>query len=187
MENKKQHKKNPFSLFFIMFMVMLIAVSSGFVFFYYSVYNKASKKEIITERAAELGTSEQYFSNLFDAMIRQMNAIRYTKEIYTWNKNNSYQAYHAVIDLLRDNKAKHSAIHSIYVVFEDEDLVLTSNEGYFSTEKFYDDTWKKYGTDEMQSLNSLNNVEVSYTHRLTPRSINSADVISLVCKLNTGA
>ena len=187
MAKKKQHKNNPFSLFFIMLLVVLIAVSAGFAFFYYSIFNRASRNEVITERAAELGASEQYFSNLFDAMVRQMNAIRYTKEIYTWGEGTDYTDYHAVMEILRENKAKHSAIHSIYAVFEQEDLVLTSNEGYFTIENFYDDTWKKYGTGEMDSLKDLKSVEISESHTLIPHSIGSANVVSLVCEMKTGS
>lgn len=184
---RKNLNKNPFSLFFIMMMIVMISVSAGFSFFYYNVYNKATQNEVITKRASELRASEQYMDNLFTAITRQMNSIIYTKEIYTWNDSDSdYEEYHAVMNVLKDNKVKHSAIHSIYAVFEGSGIVLTSNEGYFSIEKFYDDTWTYYGVDNMQFLKENDRVAISEAHRLSPRSLNGANVVSLVSEIRDG-
>ena len=136
MQEKRKYRKNPFSLFFIMMLMVAIGVSVGFYFFYYSVFTRASQNEAITIRTAELRSSEQYLANLFDAVIRQINSISYSKEIYTWDENSDYEEYHAVMDVLRENKSKHSAIHSIYAVFEKDNLVLTANEGYFQLDSF---------------------------------------------------
>ena len=180
-------KKNPFSLFFIMLLVVVIAASSGFAFFYYSVYSRASKNEVITARAAELKSSEQYLVNLFDALTRQMNGILYTKEIYTWDEASDYPEYHAIMDVLRESKAKHSAIHSIYAVFQEEKLVLTSNEGYFSIDSFYDDVWTQYGTSTMEKLEGTDKIEISEAHILIPHSLNNETVVSLVCGVKLGS
>lgn len=186
MQEKKKYRKNPFTLFFIMILIVAIAVSVGFYFFYYSVYNRASQNEAITVRAAELRSSEQYLSNLFDAVVRQISTITYSQEVYTWDEDSGYTEYHAVMNVLRENRSKHSAIHSIYAVFEDRNLVLTANEGYFTLDTFYDDTWKDYGTGKLQRLESLDGMEISGAHYLQPRSINGADVVSLVCKMSVG-
>lgn len=184
---RKNLNKNPFSLFFIMMMIVMISVSAGFSFFYYNVYNKATQNEVITKRASELRASEQYMDNLFTAITRQMNSIIYTKEIYIWNDSDSdYEEYHAVMNVLKDNKVKHSAIHSIYAVFEGSGIVLTSNEGYFSIEKFYDDTWTYYGADNMQFLKENDRIAISEAHRLSPRSLNGANVVSLVSEIRDG-
>lgn len=184
---RKNLNKNPFSLFFIMMLIVMISVSAGFSFFYYNVYNKATQNEVITKRASELRASEQYMDNLFMAITRQMNSIIYTKEIYTWNDSDSdYEEYHAVMNILKDNKVKHSAIHSIYAVFEGSGVVLTSNEGYFPIEKFYDDTWSYYGADNMQFLKENDRIVISEAHRLSPRSLNGANVVSLVSEIRDG-
>ena len=186
MQEKRNYRKNPFSLFFIMMLMVAIAVSVGFYFFYYSVFTRASQNEAITIRTAELRSSEQYLANLFDAVIRQINSISYSKEIYTWDENSDYEEYHAVMDVLRENKGKHSAIHSIYAVFEEDNLVLTANEGYFQLDSFYDDTWEEYGTGSFQKAENVDGMEISDSHYLSPRSINGAQVVSLICEMNLG-
>ena len=186
MQEKRKYRKNPFSLFFIMMLMVAIGVSVGFYFFYYSVFTRASQNEAITIRTAELRSSEQYLANLFDAVIRQINSISYSKEIYTWDENSDYEEYHAVMDVLRENKSKHSAIHSIYAVFEKDNLVLTANEGYFQLDSFYDDTWEEYGTGSFQKADNTSGMEISGSHYLSPRSINGAQVVSLICEMNLG-
>ena len=101
-----------------MVLVVIISVSAGFSFFYYHVYNSSMKNALISRRASELQTSEQYLDNLFSALIRQMNSLMFTKEIYLWDDSMvDYTEYHAIMDILRESKAKHSAIHSIYVFY----------------------------------------------------------------------
>lgn len=164
-----------------MVLVVIISVSAGFSFFYYHVYNSSMKNALISRRASELQTSEQYLDNLFSALIRQMNSLMFTKEIYLWDDSMvDYTEYHAIMDILRESKAKHSAIHSIYVVFEERDLVLTSNEGYFTLDRFYDDTWKLYGTSEVQMLRGTDKIGITKSHLLRPRALYDTDVVSLV-------
>ncbi len=184
LRTEKTHKKNPFSLFFIMVLVVIISVSAGFSFFYYNVYNHSMRNELISKRASELQASEQYLDNLFSALTRQMNSLMFTKEIYLWDDATAdYKDYHTIMEILRENKAKHSAIHSIYVVFEEKNLVLTSNEGYFSLEHFYDDTWELFGTDQIRMLDGTDKVGITGSHRLEPRSLYDTDVVSLVGRI----
>ena len=184
LRTEKTHKKNPFSLFFIMVLVVIISVSAGFSFFYYNVYNRSMRNELISQRASELQASEQYLDNLFSALTRQMNSLMFTKEIYLWDDATAdYKDYHAIMEILRENKAKHSAIHSIYVVYEERNLVLTSNEGYFSLEHFYDDTWKLFGTDQIRMLEGTDKVGITGSHRLEPRALYDTDVVSLVGRI----
>ena len=99
LRTEKTHKKNPFSLFFIMVLVVIISVSAGFSFFYYNVYNHSMRNELISKRASELQASEQYLDNLFSALTRQMNSLMFTKEIYLWDDATAdYKDYHTIME-----------------------------------------------------------------------------------------
>lgn len=182
MARKLKRIRNPFTLVAIMITIIVISTSSVFFAFYYRVYVSAVKDEAFYQNYNELKSSTSYLDNTLSVVSKMLHSLTYLQDIRNWSDDRGdFSKYHDIMNHLTTMRHNHSVIHSIYVVFENSDLILTGGEGYFDESEFYDDVWKNYSSFPTMTGNS--NIRYSNARLVTPRSLSEVNVVALVSKV----
>lgn len=181
---EKRKKFSPFSVVVLTILFFLISVGALFAAFYYNVFVAAVQQETVNTQKHELSSSVKYFDTLLSVTNTMSNRIATSHNILRFSETpKDYALYHIIINELLEHKNSLSTINSIWAVFENSDVVLTSNEGYFQIDEFYDFTWNEF--DRFLPLPNESTV-ITQPRTITPRAMNRTEVISIIQKTRCG-
>ena len=126
-------------------LIVLAAALLFFVLFYNNIYEQTVRDEQTVREHHELTAS---VSNLDEAMRSVGNAVIDAANIPSvrtfMGHKGDYGVYHEIMQQLMLLKASVPRAFSMWAVFVDEGLVITSNEGYSPLSSFYDTIWASY-------------------------------------------
>ena len=141
----KRIKKSPLPVALISALAVLAVAMLFFMLFYNHIYKQTVRNEKDVRKRHELSAS---VGQLDEAMRDVGNAIIDAANIPSvrtfMGHRGDYDTYHEIMQQLMLLKAAVPRAFSMWAVFVDEGLVITSNEGYSSLGGFYDSIWTTY-------------------------------------------
>ena len=116
-----------------------------FVVLYNRVYVRAMRNEAAIQQHRELLSSVNNLDEAMHSVSATVDDAANIPSIRTFTGHvGEYGIYHEIINQLMLLKGYVGRAFSIWVVFADDNLILTSNEGYGQADQFYDRIWTTY-------------------------------------------
>lgn len=175
-KTNKIKRRNPFVFLVLVIILSITVVTSIYAIINYNLYNDAVKKEEVNKIQKEIIESATYVNNTLASIKNMGMSMAYSWDIikYDTTDQEDYEQRNKIIGTLRNNYNAHSYIESIYAVYRKHDVVLTSQEGWFSCDEFYD----KYVLDYDSLVKDLAGVEYTPVREVTDSIGNKSRVVS---------
>lgn len=174
----------PFSFIFIgaiLLSITVIAVVLAAI--NQNLYNEARINDLISEKEKEIIGSASYVQSTLSLISNISTEVAYDWDVISYcnNKEENFDVRREIITHLRNSANSHVYIQSMALVYFDRNEVLTSHEGWFDTNSFYDSSI----LDENLLRTHAESGEAIVNRSFKNRSGEHVEVVTFVNKLFT--